>query len=525
MAGYIDARSAELPDVIDASVCVVGAGAAGLTLARTLAETTPGVVLVESGAFELEGDTQNLFSGKSVGIPYFNLTACRLRYFGGTTNHWAGNCRPNDPIDYEGRAALGLPKWPISHDDLEPYIVEAAHSLGISGKFFDLEMFADRLGVTLDDLVDAKSTVLESKIGQQAKDIRLGRKYREAMGRMPNLTTYLHLNLTHIQLTENGAEVAHFECATLNGKKVRIRARAFALCCHAIENARMLLISNDVVKPGVGNETGHVGRYFMDHTHIFASRFIPSPSFPYFYDRYYGETRNLTTKFAFRDDFLRQEGLLQYYCRFNPVYYDSDVGMSLQNVRMGVMQPGDMEFLQDVGTVLFNLDSIARARMSVRQNSFYQPLPPYYLLEHRLEQAPNPDSRVVISDQLDALGSPIADLDWQLNDVDFDSFRRCQDLLAQELARLGYGRAELEDITPDLVRSRVSGHYHQIGTTRMSDQPADGVVDRDCKVHSVSNLYVGGSSTFPTSGFSGPTMMIIGFALRLADTIRDRVAA
>lgn len=521
---YIDSHTDDLPEVIESSVCVIGAGAAGITLARTLAETTPGVVLIDSGNFSINGETQNLYSGKNIGLTYFNLASCRLRYFGGTTNHWSGNCRPNDPIDYEGRPALGLPKWPVGHDELAPYIAKAADLLGISNNFFDLDMFAGMLDAKSADLIEARSPIFASKLGQTAKDIRLGPKYRDTMGQMPNLVTYLNLNATHIQLAENGSKVTYIDCATLNGKKARIQAKAYALCCHGIENARLLLVSNDIVAPGIGNASDHVGRYFMDHTHIFASRFIPSPSFPHIYDRRYGEQRNVTSKIAFTDNFLRKEGLLQYYCRLNPVYFESDVDSAFQNVRNQMMEPGDMQFLEDVATVLVNLNDISRevgARLSVSP----WPLPKYYLLEHRLEQAPNPASRVVISDRRDKVGSLIADLDWQLNDVDFDSFRRCQDALVQEMTRLGFGRAELEEITPDLVRQRVGGHYHHIGTTRMSDNPTNGVVDADCKVHGVSNLYVGGSSIFPTAGFSGPTMMLIGFSLRLADTIREKVAA
>jgi len=144
-------------------------------------------------------------------------------------------------------------------------------------------------------------------------------------------------------------------------------------------------------------------------------------------------------------------------------------------------------------------------------------------MEHRLEQAPNPASRVVISDRKDALDCPIADLDWQVNETDLDSFRNGQAEIARELAALGWGRFQEEEITMDLVKERVSGHYHQIGTTRMSASARDGVVDRDCKVHGVGNLYIGGSSVFPTAGYSGPTMMIIAFAMRLAEHLKEQV--
>jgi len=112
MSAFLDARTDDVPEEVTASVCIVGAGAAGITLARALARTVPDVVLVEAGGFRLDGETQNLFAGQQLGLPYYNLLSCRLRYFGGTTNHWSGYCRPNDPVDYEGRPELGLPRWP-----------------------------------------------------------------------------------------------------------------------------------------------------------------------------------------------------------------------------------------------------------------------------------------------------------------------------------------------------------------------------------------------------------------------------
>ncbi|MAM72345.1 GMC oxidoreductase [uncultured Tistrella sp.] len=522
-SGYIDARNSDAGDIIEASVCIVGSGAAGITLARKLADTVDDLVLIESGGFSLEGETQNLFSGRNLSLPYFNLAACRLRYWGGTTNHWSGFCRANDAIDYEGRPELNLPKWPVGHDEVEPYIAEAAESLGISPKFFEPQAIFQNKGLETEDLVDRKSQILQTKVFQIAQDIRLGPKYREQLGSAPKLRIYHHLNLTHIQLAPDGGRVEHLDCATLNGRKVRVKAKIFAICCHGIENARLLLVSNDVMNVGVGNAYDHVGRYFMDHTTIPASKFIPSPSFPVAYDRMFADNYNLNANVGFTDDYIREAKLLQYYCRFNPIYMDEKTKESLAYLRDEAMQPGSTALLKDVMTVLGEVGGVARFGFSRLNLTHFQP--DYYELEHRLEQAPNPDSRVVISDRRDALGNLIADLDWRIVDEDVRSFKLGQEKIVAEFSALGYGRVEKEEITRDLVESRIAGHYHQIGTTRMSDRPEDGVVDRNLKVHGVDNLYIGGSSTFPTAGYSGPTMMIVGFSIRLAAHIKQQLSA
>jgi choline dehydrogenase-like flavoprotein len=520
-SNFIDARTDEVGSTIDASVCIIGSGAAGITLARDLGSKVPGTVLIESGGFELDGATQNLFSGKQLGLPYYDLTACRLRYWGGTTNHWSGYCRANDPIDYEGRPELGLPRWPISHADLATYIGRAAETLGINTDFFDPHRFLQQAGLDEGQLVDDRSELLETKVFQIASDIRLGPRFRDEIAALPNLKAYINLNAVHIQLAPGGRAVAQIDCATLTGKKVAIRAKVFVLACHAIENARLLLVSNDIANTGIGNHADHVGRYFMDHIHIFASRFVPSSNFPLLYNRQFADAKKLNANVGFSDKFLREEGLLQYYCRFNPRYIEGDLQESVNDAISGFYEPGSISYINDLAALMTDPVGVGQYVLAGRQGYFTQPR--YFELEHRLEQAPNADSRVIVSDRKDALGSQIADLDWRINEHDVRSFQLGQDKMVNELSALDLGRVQIETITSDIVKSRVAGHYHQIGTTRMSTEPGDGVVNSDCRVHGIGNLYIGGSSVFPTAGYSGPTMMIIGFAHRIADHIQRQV--
>ncbi len=522
MTAFLDARTDDVPEEITASVCVVGSGAAGITLARSLSDKLSDIALVEAGGLRIDGATQQLFSGQQLGLSYYNLLTCRLRYFGGTTNHWSGYCRANDLIDYEGRPELNLPRWPVTHDQLEPYIQQAGDALGIKALHFQPAEALKAKGIDPKDLAEEHSGRLVTKNFLFGKSIRLGPRNREAIETDPNIRPLHYLNLTHIQLTPNGRSVDHLVCKTLTGKTVIMRARKYVLCCHGIENARLLLASNDVQHSGIANDADHVGRYFMDHTHFRASRFVPSPAFPMLYNRQYAANYDLNANLSFTDDFTRKAGLLQYYCRFNPVYYTSRTKDALRDIRSDMMEPGDIDFLRDVATVTGNIVGVSKdifLRLGLRADQ-----PDYYEMEHRLEQAPNPASRVILSDRLDALGSRIADLDWRINDDDVDSFRRGQALMGQELAALSWGRVIEEDITRPLVEARIAGHYHHIGTTRMSEAANDGVVDANCRVHGVDNLYVGGSSIFPTAGYSGPTMMIMAFAMRLADHLKQELA-
>lgn len=521
MSDYIDARDPSLPEEISGRVCIIGAGAAGITLARSLARQVSGVILVESGGHEIEGETQALYRGRQLGLPYFDLISCRLRYFGGTTNHWSGFCRANDPVDYEPRPELGLPGWPFDQDTLAPYVQQAGQSLGIDPQAFDPAAVLSAARLDPAQLVERHGTHLQTKIFQLAPDIRLGPIYREEIRAASRITPYLHLNATHLQLDPSGRHVTGIEAATLTGRRYRIRAEHYVLCCHAIENARLLLASDDVARGGIGNAHDHVGRHFMDHATILASRFIPTDRFPAIYDQEFARRRRLNANLGFTDDHTRENRLLQYYCRFLPIY-QSDAALEARAALRGeAWAPGGIETLRDIAAVAAELDGALRWR-STRHGDFRPP--PIYQLDHRIEQAPNRDSRVVLSERRDALGSRIADLDWRLLDADIDTFREGQAAIGREMAALGYGRIEAEEITRELVEQRVEGHYHHVGTTRMSDDPAAGVVDRWGRVHGIDNLHVGGSSVFPSAGYSGPTMMIIAMALRQAEQLHRVLA-
>jgi len=342
MTQFYDARTDDVADTLDASVCIIGAGAAGITLARELSKTTPGVLLIEAGAMEIDGQTQGLFAGRQLGLRYHNLIACRLRYFGGTTNHWSGYCRANDPLDYEGRPELALPKWEAGADELAPYIEEAGKTLNVEAKHFAPAEAMKSRGLEPDAIAESSSEILQTKVFQLSNRRRLGPLNRDTLAGTGNLRTVLNLNLTHIQLSEDGTQVEHLVCKTLNDKTVKVTAKAFALCCHGIENARQLLMANDVMSNGIGNLHDHVGRYFMDHIYIYASNWIPSGAFPKIYDREVAAHSRLNVNLSFTDAHTRAAKLLQYYCRFNPVYVSESTREALVRSRSNAFEPGDL---------------------------------------------------------------------------------------------------------------------------------------------------------------------------------------
>jgi choline dehydrogenase-like flavoprotein len=146
-----------------------------------------------------------------------------------------------------------------------------------------------------------------------------------------------------------------------------------------------------------------------------------------------------------------------------------------------------------------------------------------FRLFSRQEQAPNPASRVTLAAERDAMGVPRVRFDWRLTALDKRSMRTFYAVLGREVGRQGAGRVQvLEWLRDDDVTwpAFVSGGWHHMGTTRMHPDPTRGVVDADCRVHGVANLYVAGASVYPTSGSANPTLTLVALALRLADHLK-----
>lgn len=520
MNSFKNANDQGFPSKIKTNICIVGAGAAGITLAKNL-KNLDDVVLIESGDFNMNGNTQSLYKGKNTALPYFDLLTCRLRYFGGTTNHWGGYCRPNDPIDYEGREALGLPKWPIDIDSLSSYIGKAAKELGLEYDFFDNSDLLKGYEIPDSELIDNEENSLYTKVFQLTQKTRFAKTHKKELSQQKNLQICLNLNVIDIRLDAKGKKVTSILCKTLKGKEVLVEANEFILASHAIENARLLLNSNSVLKEGIGNKYDHVGRYFMDHIHIKATKLIPSNNFPFIYDRNVLRDMKLNANISFTDTYTRENNILQYYCRFMPVYAEDSVIESFKGLKYQMNKPFSNKIVEDLKIVMNDFSGAKNHFLS--HFRLAQPVPKYYYLDQRIEQAPNPNSRIVLSKEKDSLGIPLADLQWNLNEHDYRTFAVGQRKIIKELSALGAGRFIVDEITPELVDERVAGHYHHIGTTRMSVEPEEGVVDSNCKVHGVDNLYIAGSSVFPTAGYSGPTMMIVALTLRLADHITSKV--
>ncbi len=532
--GFFDARRMDAGEVIRADVCVVGAGAAGLAIAREFAGSDARVVLIESGDLAFRHSTQFLYIGECSGIAASPTVHSRFRQFGGSITRWAGQCRPLDAIDFEPRDGLPGSGWPFGLDHLEPFY-RRAHELCDLGPY---DYRPEAVATALAPMLPIDSAELATRVFRFSPPAWLVQSSRYSLAAARNVHVYLNANVVELKMHSSGQSIVGLAVVTLDGKRLTAVAGAYVLACGGIENARLLLASNQVVQRGIGNERDLVGRCFMDHPYFLLGYFEPADSrydsTPYVIEDYAqaGSALRSHTAFALSEQVLRSERLNNgalFFVR-RPAYktrpeYFTAAGRSLQHL-IDILRhraAPDRSLGRQLCNVLLNAGDVA-GLLSRQLAELVRPQP-RLALRAVLEATPCPDSRVTLDSRRDRLGMPRVRVHWQLNPQDRRGLDRLMQALRSELSRLRVGRL-VEDRSVDAAGwpSSMTAGKHHMGTTRMDSDPRKGVVDADCRVHSVDNRFVAGSSVFPTGGYANPTLTIIALGIRLADHLKARMS-
>jgi len=491
----IDARQLEAGAVLRTDICVIGAGAAGITVSRRLQRSGATVLLLESGGLERDEATQSLYQGTLAGEPMRfyggspTLDSARLRWFGGTTNHWAGWCRPLDPADFDRRPHVPDSGWPFGLDHLDPWYEEAQDVCQLGPYRYDTEWWTERgAGESVLDTTQLRSTLF-----QLSPPTRFGEFYRSELMSAADITVCLWANAVDLPL--DGNRVTAVDAAVLDGSTFRVEASVVVLATGGIEVARLLLACNRDRPAGLGNENDLVGRYFADHPHLTVPVVLTRRDL----DLYDIVPRDVRGEASTPQ--VLTAGVL------TPTPAASQV-LSLQGLGATVdLDPPEAASAEitsaEVGALLSAFENGVGTTPAT--------------LQIRSEQQPNPESRVRLLSERDPLGMPKVEVDWRLTSADRESLSRGLDLLADELAHNGLGQVRTEVDGESALERALDVGFHHIGTARMHDDPRHGVVDSDCRVHGLTNLYVAGSAVFPTTGWANPTLTIVALALRLSD--------
>lgn len=476
---FIDASKFPAGHVERARICIFGSGPAGMTLAQSLAKDEIDVLLVEAGGLEFEAESQALYEGTVIGDEYYDLDFARLRYFGGTSGHWAGYCRPLDAHDFEENPAVPHTGWPIGRDALDPYLKGAAEILEIPNDFDDRELSGN----------------LDRTVFHVSPPVLFGEKYLDEA--QTSETLRVVLNTAVINMTPQGGRVRSATVQTMRGEAWTIEADYFVLCTGGIENSRLLLWFNEQNDRKLIKNHDILGRYWMERPTVSVGEAIIKTEDDDIFD-------DGQAYFALSGAFQKVHGVLNAGFNLEPQAYK---GRNELAADLFCLAPKLSQWVLGEERNL-----VCGARIEVQW-----------------EQAPDPENRVALGEEKDALGIPRVVLYWRKSALDRKTVAASTIALAEEFAKLDIGRIRLFDWIDDdnlpipIAAGRWMAAFHHMGGTRMSTTPASGVIDTDLRVHDLDNLYVGGSSVFPSVGYANPTLTIVQLSLRLADHLRGRL--
>ncbi|MEO6080243.1 MAG: GMC family oxidoreductase [Steroidobacteraceae bacterium] len=535
---FRDATTIGTATTITTEVCIIGGGLAGLVIARELSEQKIASCVIESGGFDPDPETRDLYRGECVGIPYDFADGCRSRFLGGSSNCWGGWCRPMEPLDYERRSWVPHSGWPFGPQELAPYYERAESILQLGTGNYDTEYWTKEINRNDVRRLPLSGKTLTDGISRFSPPLQAGKAFRAQLQESTNITVLLHANVTNIVTDETAGTAQQVDVQTLKGNRFAVRARLFVLATGGIENARLLLVSNTRIAAGLGNGNDQVGRYFADHPRITSGWVHLRPQWKRnkLYDNKFQYQNNLLSahgtriaaQFAATPEVQEREGLLNARLALTSIFpgeHDA-AGWAIRRLRRryeGAESP-KTTIAQDLGSVAahpFLSMGFVAARL-------FQPqfLIRGVRMQATVEPAPDPESRVTLSNTRDALYMPRVRVNWRLSDNVKRTFDRMFALLRDELETNNIARVELDPAIgtgdwPDTFERE--GNWHHMGTTRMHDSPRQGVVDRNCLIHGMNNLYVAGSSVFPTFAADFPTITLTALAVRLSRRIASEI--
>ena len=483
-------------------VCVSGSGPAGMSLALKLAEKRRRVLLLEAGGLSYSEESNRVYAGSNNGLDYFSCRVGRQRFFGGTSNHWGGMCHALSAGDFERREHVPHSGWPIRKTDLDPYFAAATDILDVK-----TPRVPDYL-----ELNGESPDLKKIDFGYSSPITRFGKKYRRSIESSASITCVLNANVVDIDLVENARAVSALRVSDYKGRSFEARGHCYVLCHGGIENARTLLNANSRLSAGIGNGRGLVGRFFMEHPTFTVASALLNHEHPAF-SRFAGASQaELGTAFyAPTRRFQERERTLNFGLRFSP---HEGIG---SRPRLSSFKARLKRFICMSDTLLPVADRLSeKDRIGCASD---------LRLKTAGEQLPNPASRIRLGEDVDRFGNRRVEVGWALTELDKHTLKSSALAVGKIMARKNLGRVRLADWLldpalsfPDTLHDEVAGNHH-MGTTRMATSAEHGVVDANLKVFGIDNLYIGGSSTFPTSGHVNPTFTIVQLSLRLADHI------
>ena len=524
-------------DLIDgqeltADICIIGGGPAAISMALSFSSTKYKVILITGGGWAQTQANSNLYQGIITPVgSHEPIESTRRRQFGGGSAVWAGRCVPFDALDFEYRSWVKESGWPISYNQLLPYFKKACSICQIGDFDFNTaSVFPDKQQEIIPGLDSAE---LESRhLERYSSPIHFAKDYKTQLESSLTVQVLLDAHVLELEM-QNGANAISGVKIAAGDNRAKVLAKYFVMAAGGIENARLLLASaNKHFPTGIGNQYDNVGRYYM--THITGTYAKLNP------------TDRDKVMFDFEKD---KDGI---FCRrrwgisetaqknrkiLNTIFYLSHPKSLTENrsLLFSVMYKAAKKVVLVTGVrdvlrkIVRNTDQPPTILKGLLQLGLPSLLPSknskYWGLFFQAEQVPNRESRITLSKtQKDALGMPRVEVHIAFKDIDTESLVKAHNLFVERYRASGAGEIiYTEDGLREYLKYKMShfnSYAHHMGTTRMSDNPQTGVVDSDAKVFAIDNLFISGSSTFPTGGHANPTITVVAQALRLTDHLK-----
>lgn len=553
----INAETIQDGDIITSDIAVVGAGPAGIVLTLELAKAGFDITLLESGNLNFDQESQNLSDASYVNRQFHALMSeCTRRQIGGTATIWGGRCVPFDPIDFAQRNHVPNSDWPVTYDELEEYFQRASDYFLSGQAEFDINNIEHIQQKSIVPGLPDKD-VLTSTLERWSLPTNFGKEYLTQLKQSERIKLFYGLTCTEIVSNEQGKQVKSLQTKTLGGKEISVKCQKYILAGGALNNTRLLMDSDSHHPGGIGNHSGLLGKFYMGHLSgdIATVKFTTPPKETIFgFDRdsdhtYIRRRFSFTPEFQQEQklsntvgwlgapefgDFSHQNGILSSaYIALNLPLLKTRLGASTAIRRAaigkdkGMYSPHVMNIIKDFGQILSFIPSFGYGRFVAKRKIpalFVYSAANEYPLHYHSEQVPNPDSTVSLANERDALGMRRLNINLSFSDQDIESVVKAHKYWDQHLRKheCGYLKYVSDDLETT-VWTQAGDGFHQVGTTRMSEHPDQGVVDTNCHVHGFDDLFVASSSTFVTSGQANSTFMIVAFALRLADYLKQEI--
>lgn len=522
----LDQISAEQLEV-SASVCIVGAGIAGLIAATRLArDKRMRVIVVESGLKTVDPSVAALNEVDNAGAKYDGALLGRSRALGGTSLMWSGKLLPLAANDTLPRPYLDLDGWPLDSADLAPHRQEIEALMGIDSEPYEGNIAEDLepQGFLPRDDVDF---CLRWPKRPTRKNHNLAYVFRKEIESLENLEIWLGATAAHFDFDLDSKRITALSCINHAGKTLRVVANEYLMAAGTLETTRLLLLADGQSNGCISRDCDALGRYFNDHLglnaaamrprdHALTNRILNDRIRPH-------SVRHL--HFELRPEVQREHGIGSAYFEIGAEFPDSSALMKAKDVVQRLKRGQMTVSYQDVRAILQDSPSLFwGTQWKWMRKQYFWPSNVDLHIFIRIEQLPQWNNRISLSDQKDALQLPKLKLEWHRTDADERLFR----VMVEKIDR--YWKARLAPVCDlqwrtEILNSEVGmagssmDLAHPAGTTRMGTSPFHSVVDPDLRVHRIPNLSVASASVFPSAGSANPTLTVMHLAMRAADAI------